>query len=309
MVGFYVAAHWRGEHSLARSYWVNGALLTIAMSLAFLALEPLQQEARLETLLVTVLVLLAVIAVVVVWQLVGIWRSATNSAVRTGRGFWPVVAKIMVVLGAISATGQTWTSGSDVVRTLVALRDPDLTEYYVERRGSTDLILTGAINDASVAEVLRGLADPSITILRVNSHGGMIGPAIKLARHVRANDVMVMAEGECASACVVLLAASPQAAIYPGAKVTFHRFAPVAELSNPEARLESQLYLHEVGEIYREFHVAEWALDIAQQQEFWTPSLEQLIRMNLVIQVFEPDQQRFVRAVEYCASHPVECGK
>ena len=152
MNGFYLAAHWRGEHSLARSYWVNGVLLTIAIRLAFLAMEPLQQDVRLEAQLVTGLVLLAVVAIVVVWQLVGIWRSAANSTVRNGRAFWPIVAKIMVVIGAISAAGQIWTGGKDSINVIAALRDPVLTEFTLEQRGTTDLIFTGAINDRSVAE-------------------------------------------------------------------------------------------------------------------------------------------------------------
>ena len=101
MFGYYVAAHWRGEKSLARSYWINGVLLAVALRFVFLAQAPLQQESRLETQLATGLVLLAIFASITVWQYVGIWRSATN----TSRVLWPAAAKLMVILGVITSGG------------------------------------------------------------------------------------------------------------------------------------------------------------------------------------------------------------
>ena len=42
------------------------------------------------------------------WQLVGIWRSASNHFLRGGTRFWAGVAKVMVVLGALSTAGLIW---------------------------------------------------------------------------------------------------------------------------------------------------------------------------------------------------------
>jgi hypothetical protein len=211
------------------------------------------------------------------------------------------------VLGVLIATGVVITTSSDLVKVLTALRDPALTEYSIERVGQTDLILVGAINENSTSEVIRALDDPSIEILRVNSHGGLIAAAIRLARHIRGNQVMVMAEGQCISACVMLLAASPYAAIYPGTKVTFHRFEPIAEFANPELRAQNKVYLTEAEGIFREFGVAEWAIEIAGRQQFWTPTVDQQISMGLIVYIYGKDEELFVPADEYCAYSPDQC--
>ena len=70
----------------------------------------------------------------------------------------------------------------------------------------------------------------------------------------------------------MLLAASPYAAIIPGTKVMFHRAEPVVEVTNPEARRKSMRYIHQTESIYREFGVADWAVETAGRQQFWTPS-------------------------------------
>jgi hypothetical protein len=250
-----------------------------------------------------------VAAAVSVWQLVGIWRSATNTSIKTGRTFWPKLAKAATVLGSLMATSAVLTTSSDLMKIFFALRDPTLTEYSIERIGDTDLIFSGAINENSASEVMSALEDLSIEILRVNSHGGLIPPAIRLARHIRGNEVMVMAEGECISACVMLLPASPYAAIYPGTKVTFHRIEPVAEFANPELRAQSTQYLAEAAQIFREFGVADWAIETAGRQQFWTPTVGQQIGMGLIAYIYDPDQKLFLPANEYCDQHPPECSE
>jgi hypothetical protein len=118
-----------------------------------------------------------------------------------------------------------------------------------------------------------------------------------------------MAEIECISACVMLLAASPYAAIYPGTQVTFHRAEPVAELTNVEMRRQSSLYLAQAQEVYREFGVADWAIETAGRQQLWTPTVDQQISMGLIVLIFDPDQHSFLPADEYCATHPRKCSE
>ena len=42
------------------------------------------------------------LALVTVWQLVGIWRSARRTVRATGRWFWPRVAQLLVLVGFVS---------------------------------------------------------------------------------------------------------------------------------------------------------------------------------------------------------------
>ena len=112
---------------------------------------------------------------------------------------------------------------------------------------------------------------------------------------------MVVAEEECISACVMVLAASPTAAVFPGTTVMFHRAEPLVEFANPELRKQQALLLREAEEIYREFGIADWAVETAGRQQFWTPTLEQMIRMNLIDFIYDPASGDFVPAARYCA--------
>jgi hypothetical protein len=177
----YIKTHWRGELSLGRSYWVNGFLLGVALNIGAAVLEEPLSRLSVEDGVIVALAVAPIIVAVAVWQLVGIWRSASNASIKTGRAFWPTAAKIATCLGFLRATVDVGTATTNLARTLQSLRDPILAEYAIERRGDTDLILTGAINERSTTEVIHALQDPRIKILRVNSHGGLIDPAIKLA--------------------------------------------------------------------------------------------------------------------------------
>jgi ATP-dependent protease ClpP protease subunit len=306
-VAGYVTSHWRGNLSLPRSYWVNVVLLTTAFGVGSKFLDRPVSNLPPEEAAVIGLSLVALAVPITVWQFVGVWRSATNTSINTGRRFWPAVAKSATMLGVLVATGTTITTTNDLIKLLSSLQDPALLEYAVERIRETDLVFTGAINEKSTKEIISALEDRSIKILRVNSHGGLIAPAIRLARHIRSNNVMVMGEGECISACVMLLAASPYAAVYPGTKVTFHRVEPVVEFTNPQLRAENAIYLAEAEDVYREFGVAEWAIETARRQQFWTPTVYQQIEMGLIVYIYDPDEESFLFANEYCTYDAGRC--
>ena len=98
----YIVNHWRGDLSLAKSYWLNTFLLSLPITMMFSSLEELAQVVRTmeETaLFFWLLAALTVFAVpLTVWQLIGTWRSATKRTMNTGKSGWSSVAKVVMVL-------------------------------------------------------------------------------------------------------------------------------------------------------------------------------------------------------------------
>jgi hypothetical protein len=303
----HLKAHWRGELSLAWSYWINGvALRTLSgLGLAVLA-QPLEEQARTTALVLGGLMIVAGI-VLTGWQSVGIWRSASHSSKRTSRRFWPVLAKITVVAGCLIDTLNLGTATADFVRLSSTLRDPLLADYRIERRAEHDLVLTGVINETSVEAIIEALADPALAVLWVNSRGGLIEPATRLARLIRRKEVVVVAEDECISACVMLLAASPNASIFPYTQVTFHRPEPVMQFTNLFLRRQSEQVLAGANDIYLELGIDRWAIEAAGREEFWTPTIDQMMRMGLISRIYDRDAQDFVPAYQYCMEHAEAC--
>jgi hypothetical protein len=105
--GSYFARHWRGDFSLPKSYWVNGALIfglgcNFAVMLAVLATV----AAFKGTPAVSVIVLLGEIALNVaayIWAIVGIWRSAVK---YQGPRVWSILARIGISFGVLLSIGR-----------------------------------------------------------------------------------------------------------------------------------------------------------------------------------------------------------
>ena len=85
----YVKSHWYGELSLTRSYWVNGILLSITFGIGGRLLEQPLSEQPPEHAAIIGLALVVLTAVITLWQFVGVWRSATNTSIKTGHAFCP----------------------------------------------------------------------------------------------------------------------------------------------------------------------------------------------------------------------------
>src|SRR4051812_14407090 len=80
----YFVRHWQGDLSLGLSYWVNGVLgnLFLVLMATMVATGTILDVAPLTLTAALYFFDLAVAILVSVWQLVGIWRSASNHVSR-----------------------------------------------------------------------------------------------------------------------------------------------------------------------------------------------------------------------------------
>jgi len=87
------ARHWRGELPLRQSFWKYGVGVGL---LCIIVLGGLRQE---RLLLTWWLSLGAILAIgIIVWQLVGIWRSARR---YDGSRSWSILARVVAVICAL----------------------------------------------------------------------------------------------------------------------------------------------------------------------------------------------------------------
>src|SRR5580704_14485913 len=108
----FIARHWRGELSLARSGWVDGVLI----GLVFLALSAgvgvlcavyLKDYVALAACLgATALAQLMLL----IWQVVGIWRSADRHVSHGGRTGQAILARVGIPIGVFVAAALTWVN-------------------------------------------------------------------------------------------------------------------------------------------------------------------------------------------------------
>src|ERR1700722_8871663 len=106
----YFARHWRGDLSLAQSYWVNGVLLWAPFNIYLRVASLITSERPLDYLEWQVLPYLLWVPIAT-WQYVGIWRSAGNR-IRSGKSGWSWVARLLVIVGAVIVARSLFLTGT-----------------------------------------------------------------------------------------------------------------------------------------------------------------------------------------------------
>ena len=295
----YFLKHWRGNNSLAWAWWVNGLLANILLLMLVQFIKPDFNGPwfLLFSIIIGILFYL--------WQFVGTCRSAdkaisnAQSQLPRKSAFWPRAAIFMLAIGLMS-NGSIYVPLIRDVSTLISLEDSMISQQYsLEYIGSTDVLLSGYINRKSVAAVKDAFnSSPQRRVLILNSPGGVLSPAFELADFIVSRELTVVAKNSCASACVLLVAASPQGTALSNAKIVFH---------HPESRADfvsssmKELFLKEMNEYYRRFE--EYGIPPANlnkyKQTSMTPiSLEEAYETSIITLIIDEKSNAFVDAEE-----------
>jgi len=304
----YPLSHWRGKHSLAYSYWINGAALTVVFSIA--AAVVTGETAWFENAWFSICFVSFAI-VLTVWQLVGIWRSAAASvsravaAIPKGSTFWARAAQVMVILGVIRALGE-WAPVVEDIGTAWDLRnEPIATQYYVELIGDSDVVLTGFINEKSVDAVLEAFEDKRRGALVINSPGGILVSAFRLADFVSENSIVVAAHTQCVSACMLVLAASDTAATAPDAELVFHSAESRAEFVSAGFKEQMRVEEEEYYTRFSNYGVPESLLEDFQTRAFTPLSITDAYNASFIDLIWIQKSNEFVVPRAFCKEH--EC--
>lgn len=226
--GSYWGRHWRGHLPLAQTYWLNGFLTNMVIAglgLAFMALEHTGRSLRLISVGFLLYVMLALIARG--WSLVGIWRSAGRHAARGGTPGWGTVARVMVVFGLLATLGQMPSLALQAKEYgLIAVgRDPmgPLAAITLDESGKS-LEVKGPLS-AGVADRFEEVLNsaPGTRTVMLDSDGGRIFEALRMAELIRARGLDTRVERNCASACTLILLAGKDRSAHRFAQIGFHQ--------------------------------------------------------------------------------------
>jgi hypothetical protein len=129
--------HWRGELSLPISFWVMSLGATVVVGFIGGIVDALHSADAPEPVAIATLALLAVASVIVIWQVVGVWRSAENYRARGGDKIW-----------AQLAVGFTAVAAVRFVIGVVLVQAPIALEILRISDGPIDFGLTAKVDDA-----------------------------------------------------------------------------------------------------------------------------------------------------------------
>jgi hypothetical protein len=247
----YFRRHWKGRLSLSVSYWINGSLIvgigTIFSAFVLRTIPELGGSIRLISLASIIFIFGYFSAWV--WSVVGIWRSAGHHAERGGNQVWASLARGVVILGGVAMAGQLSTTYIPAIKEyglLIAGIDSlgEPAEMTVSANGR-DIIVRGALVEGTAERFATIVSNaPNARTIVLDSRGGRLLEAMRMAELIRKNQLNTYVEDQCASACTLALIAGVDRAADPNAKIGFHQASfPGMDDETAEANDEfKQLY-------------------------------------------------------------------
>jgi hypothetical protein len=225
----YFARHWRGELSLPLSYWVNGTLCGVLSGLFIAGLGALiyrEGEARPLVWLISLSTVWFLIVVLAIWQLVGIWRSATHYQ-QNGKRFWGGVAKALMVLGGLQVVFSFFTVATPQIAGIFEIVTGDShvgPHQFRILAGGEMLEFSGGIT-FGVAKEMEGFlnAMTNVKAVRLNSLGGRLLEAQKMSDLIKARRLSTLVERDCLSACTIVFLGGTDRALLSNARLGFHQ--------------------------------------------------------------------------------------
>jgi hypothetical protein len=230
----FIAMNWRGEFSLATSYWLFGFLGNLfAGILAAVVVAAFQSNSGYQpkSIFLSIALVWTGIVAIAVWQSVGIWRSANRHikarALLGKKSPWAGLAKVAAFLGILRLVGTFLSSGwPQLLETgrMSFLDDPDIPAYSIRvMRNGTEAEIAGGFKYGLTDDFLKILsASRQIKVVHLDSVGGRIGEAIKLNKVIRSKGLDTYVSSNCMSACTVAFAGGRQRILRSGATLGFH---------------------------------------------------------------------------------------
>ncbi len=228
----YIAAHWRGELSLARSFWVNLVALRLVVFGLQGHLESSVGEDRSEHAPLVLALALFAHGILFVWQIVGTLRAAERDLVATGTQAPAWGAQ----LGGVVLCFLTFAHAVEAWQTTRPLPDEERADQRFERerrerysllagRDGTRLLLRGSIELGVTRRVEALLSENgAITGIVLESDGGNVYAARGLARVMRERALSSHVERTCASACTIAFIGGRPRSMTDTARLGFHQY-------------------------------------------------------------------------------------
>ena len=284
----YIARHWNGHLSLPVSYWINLYVLSVLLvvSFNFMLDDSEIGDTRLE--IAGLLGLIIALLPITVWQIVGVWRSAENYIKRGRPIFWARAAQTLCVLGVLGTALEymQYAEGYSEMAQIVFGVD-DYSDFNLRLLDdASELEISGAIGFGLADEFEQMLrANPDVSIIRLNSHGGRIAEARRIREIISRAErkLATFTSTECVSACTVAYLGGESRYLKETARLGFHRpqfpgFSD-ADLEDDIAAEREYMLTHGIDESFVQKATNTLATDM------WYPSHEELLRSGFVHQI------------------------
>jgi pSer/pThr/pTyr-binding forkhead associated (FHA) protein len=295
VAGNFVTRHWRGGYSLGRSIFVNTLLLSLAYTLIVANLtESVAADASPRSRIAFVTVTFLIGLALLVWQIVGDWRSLRGAKARGAGRFSRGLAGVFTVLLALGVPGSI----TEYVGAVAALRDIETGrslggESYTLTTSGNVLTFDGVVVWPLVEDMRRELeANPEIDIVVLNSPGGDTTAGRRVNDLLRAREITTAVVQSCASACTLIYAGGTRRLIGPDGQLGFHATSVILMDPMMSRIMNSFTFRHDSlnAKYYRLAGIAEEFIERAvatPSTDLWVPPHDVLVDAGVVHRILE----------------------
>ena len=278
----YFLKHWRGEHSLIRSWFINSWAASLIATLLNKCADVIIEKTQFSLNSIRIYtVVLITIMVINIWFSIGCWRSAANHKKLTNRKFWATIAQMSMIFSII----YLWIAFKQVMEFIkISTKTDQFSEYNIQVLNEEEIVLSGYMAfgiDKDIRKILDN--NKNIRFIQLNSGGGRIGPARNLAKLIEERNLITCTTG-CHSACLYPFMAGRQRIIQENAKLGFHMYAPI-----PGTDICQFKKIIDADKVYFESKgISKAFIDKAfstPSKELWFPTTKELIDNNVITHV------------------------
>ena len=290
----YIRGHWRGNYSLAFSFWFNFALLNVVIHyLELLVTLPFSASPRTH-LYTTVIYFVCFRFVVYPWQAIGVLRACERALTEYRNFVWIRSAQAIVVLGIVAI----FVEGLALIRVGASLftvveSSVDEKSYLLTLEDNNRTIrLSGSI-DFGITRDLAGLLEHHTDVERIvlDSRGGPVSEGRGLAVLVRGKELHTYSLKGCSSACTIAFVGGKKRLLGPEAKLGFHRYRLDSKNVFPFLDLDDE-FKKDLA-FYASQNIDTAFLDKVYEirhSDMWFPSHEELLQAGVIHGVVIPDK-------------------
>ncbi len=285
----YISTHWQGHQTLSRALVLNTITLNLLLIVAIQHSTDWLKDNLTTTDFTLLLWLIPLWTLVLAWQTVGVFRSASQRIKNYGSAanFYAALAVMLTSIAlALSNIANQMGNDIDYLQRGVDEYKPAMPTFSLEHINANTLLLRGDIGFGATRQ-LRALINeyPAVNELLLESEGGVIVEARGLANLVKENQLNTTVTTRCFSACTIVFIAGDKRTLQQSAKLGFHQYKvdSISQLPwiNPDEEQSKDLAFFE------EKDVAEWFLKKmydTPHNEIWTPSIDTLVRAGVITQ-------------------------
>tara|TARA_B100001971_G_scaffold214403_1_gene251734 strand:- start:245 stop:3154 length:2910 start_codon:yes stop_codon:yes gene_type:complete len=288
----YIHKHWRGELSLAISFWVNGFLVNIILTFFnywLLISSPITHPVVLSRVAIIVVIISLLIYS---WQIVGLWRACDRHVEANGRAFWARTVQAVVILSLIASI-QPISSSWSIYKAYYQMGfQRDTTSAYTLTLRNNDSIihLEGGLRFGVSKDVATLLKEhPDIKGIILDCVGGRIYEGRELSKLILVYGLDTYSLKGCYSASTLAFISGTNRFLGTGASLGFHQYhlyyEDIDKFVNLKKEQDKDLRIFKRKGIKKEFLEKLYA---ASGEDLWFPSRDELLSAGVIHGVVNP---------------------